>query len=76
MTKINTINDLEVLRKRLLKDRKKFRATIVMCGGTGARHHAPKTLSMQLKTNWQNRVWKRASVCVPQDATASASKAP
>jgi len=35
MTKINTISDLEALRKRLLDDRKKFRATLTVCGGTG-----------------------------------------
>ncbi|MBC8392677.1 MAG: NAD(P)H-dependent oxidoreductase subunit E [Deltaproteobacteria bacterium] len=35
MTKINTISDLETLRKRLLDDRKKFRATLTVCGGTG-----------------------------------------
>jgi NADH-quinone oxidoreductase subunit F len=35
MTKINTISDLEALRKRLLNDRKKFRATLTLCGGTG-----------------------------------------
>ena len=35
MTKINTIKDLEALRKRLLKDRKKIQSTLVMCGGTG-----------------------------------------
>ncbi|NOQ19254.1 MAG: NADH-quinone oxidoreductase subunit F [Desulfobacterales bacterium] len=35
MTKIKTIKGLEALRKRLLKDRKKIRTTLVMCGGTG-----------------------------------------
>jgi NADH:ubiquinone oxidoreductase subunit F (NADH-binding)/(2Fe-2S) ferredoxin/Pyruvate/2-oxoacid:ferredoxin oxidoreductase delta subunit len=35
MTKLNTINELEDLRKKLLRDREKYRATIVICGGTG-----------------------------------------
>ena len=35
MTKINTISDLEALLNRLLDDRKKFRATLTVCGGTG-----------------------------------------
>jgi len=35
MTKIKTIKNLEVLRKKLLKDRKKIQSTLVMCGGTG-----------------------------------------
>ena len=30
MTKINTIKDLEALRKRLLKDRKKIQSTLIM----------------------------------------------
>ncbi len=37
MTKIKTVKDLEALRKRLLKDRKKIQTTLVMCGGTGCR---------------------------------------
>ena len=35
MTKINTVNDLENLRNKILEDREKFRATLVICGGTG-----------------------------------------
>ena len=35
MIKINTVSDVEALRKRVLEERKKFIATISMCGGTG-----------------------------------------
>ncbi len=35
MSKINTMNDLEALRDRILKDRDNNRATIIVCGGTG-----------------------------------------
>ena len=37
MTKINTPKDLEVLRSRLVDERKSFDATVVLCGGTGCR---------------------------------------
>ena len=35
MTKINTISDLESMRKRLLDDRNRFRTTLILCRGTG-----------------------------------------
>ncbi len=35
MTKINTPKDLADLRNKILKDREKYRATLVICGGTG-----------------------------------------
>jgi len=35
MAKINTLKKLEDLRNKILNDRKKYRATIVICGGTG-----------------------------------------
>jgi NADH-quinone oxidoreductase subunit F len=35
MNKINTVSDVETLRKRLLKERKKSIATLSLCGGTG-----------------------------------------
>jgi NADH-quinone oxidoreductase subunit F len=35
MAKIHTTKDLEDLRNKILKDREKFRATLVICGGTG-----------------------------------------
>ncbi len=37
MPKIYTLKDLEVLRSRLVEDRKSFDTTLVMCGGTGCR---------------------------------------
>jgi len=35
MNRVNNLSDLEVLRKRLIKERKRSSATISMCGGTG-----------------------------------------
>ena len=35
MAKVNTLKKLEALRNKILKDREKYRATIVICGGTG-----------------------------------------
>ncbi|MFC1858187.1 NADH-ubiquinone oxidoreductase-F iron-sulfur binding region domain-containing protein [Thermodesulfobacteriota bacterium] len=35
MNKINTTSDLEALRKTLFDERKKFRVTLILCGGTG-----------------------------------------
>ncbi len=35
MNKINTINDLETLRRKLQNFRKSYRKTLILCGGTG-----------------------------------------
>jgi len=37
MPKIPTLKDLEVLRAGIVKDREKYRTTLIMCGGTGCR---------------------------------------
>jgi NADH-quinone oxidoreductase subunit F len=68
MTKINTISDLEALRKRLLKDRKKFRATLTMCGGTGCQaSHSRAVIDAikdeLVKQGLENSVHLRATGC-------------
>ncbi len=72
MTKINTIEALGDLKDNILIEREKFRATIVICGGTGcqasqstdvidairtALHNHGLTDSIALKTTgWSSRM--------------------
>jgi len=37
MPKVHTLEDLDALRARLVKERETYRTTLVMCGGTGCR---------------------------------------
>ncbi len=44
MIKINTVSDVGALRKRLLKERKKFSTTLSICGGTGCQASRARSL--------------------------------
>jgi len=63
MTKINTIKDLKALRKRLLKERKKIRATLVLCGGTGCQASRCQDVIDAVKNELAEQGLKK-SVCV------------
>ncbi len=44
MPEINTISDLEALREKLQNDRKNFKSSIILCGGTGCRASGSRLL--------------------------------
>jgi NADH:ubiquinone oxidoreductase subunit F (NADH-binding)/(2Fe-2S) ferredoxin/Pyruvate/2-oxoacid:ferredoxin oxidoreductase delta subunit len=49
MHKINTINDLEALRKNLQVYRETFRKTLILCGGTGCQASRSRDLSNNIQ---------------------------
>lgn len=55
MTKINTLKKLETLRNKILNDRKKYRATLVICGGTGCRASRSGDVIDAIKKELDNR---------------------
>jgi NADH-quinone oxidoreductase subunit F len=68
MNKINTIKELESLRKSLISERRKFSATLIVCGGTGCKashsHGVIDALKEELiKLGLEKSVKVRATGC-------------
>lgn len=68
MIKIKTVSDLEAMQQRLVDDRKKIRATLTLCGGTGCQ--ASRSLAVidaikdeLVKQGLQESVHVRATGC-------------
>ena len=49
MTEMNSISDLEALRERFCDERKNFKASIIMCGGTGCQASRSQVLFETVK---------------------------
>jgi len=60
MSKINTIKDLESMRNRLLKDRDKFKTTLVLCGGTGCQASRSPAVIDELKSELAKQGMKKS----------------
>jgi len=63
MAKINTLKKLEDLRNKILNDRKKYRATIVICGGTGCQASRSRDVISAIKKELDNH-GLNGSICL------------
>lgn len=63
MTKLNTIKELENLRKKILNDREKYRVTLAVCGGTGCQASRSGDVIDAIKNELEKQGLKE-SVCV------------
>ena len=63
MTKLNTIKELENLRKKILNDREKYRVTLAVCGGTGCQASRSGDVIDAIKNELEKQGLKE-SVCI------------
>lgn len=63
MTKIKSIGDLEKLRDKLLGDRKKYHATLILCGGTGCQASRSQDVINAIKNELEKQGLKK-KICV------------
>jgi len=63
MAKVNTLKKLEALRNKILNNREKYRATIVICGGTGCQASRSGDVISEIKKELDNH-GLNGSVCL------------